>query len=293
MHRIKDKTKSDHSISIPDIDAASPVGILAGTGVYPFLLAQRLIASGFEVVVAGIRGHFSGNLPPECGPFRTFPLGALEATARFFRQHHTTRIFMAGGVTRQGALRSLKPDRHALLLLPKALFGGDDRLLRGVADVMDRCGVRVCDPSSLIADLFAPAGLLAGPDPDEATVLNIKTAFAAARNLGRRDKGQAALVFQNKVIGIEDRKGTNALITRASKPGAILAKVVKPGQDPRFDMPAIGPSTAHLAHTKGLAAIAIEAHGVLLLELDRLLDICNRQKISLVGYPTFPNGPVL
>ncbi|MCP4600585.1 MAG: LpxI family protein [Proteobacteria bacterium] len=263
--------------------ADSPVGILAGNGTYPTILASSLLERGYRVVVAGIDGQFFGDLPKNCGPFSTFPLGALGATLKFFLCHGAKKIFLAGGVTRKGAWRFLRLDRYTFPLLPYVLVNRDDRLLRRVAEVIGKLGAEVCDPRPFIRDLLAGPGLLAGPEPDSTELKDIDVARRAAKVLGLRDAGQAAIAFRGKVAGCEDRNGTSALIASAPGPGAVLAKVVKPGQDLRFDLPAIGPSTAILACSVGLRAIAVETGGVLLLERDRLFDICEQKGISLLG----------
>ncbi len=268
------------SIPLPD---GAPVGVLAGNGTYPGMLASRLAAFGHRVVVAGLAGQFRGDLPDECGPHAVFPIGAFGATSRFFLRHDVRHIFLAGGVNRSDAWRFSRPDRHALGLLTSVLAARDDRLLRAVSQVMRKLGLEVCDPAPYIGELLAGEGLLAGPEPRSAALENIEIARAAALDVGRMDMGQAAIVFRNAVVATEDRRGTDALLTGAPGPGAVLAKMVKPGQDTRFDRPAVGPSTARHAADVGLAAIAVQAGGVLLLERDRLFCICHESKISLIG----------
>ncbi len=262
---------------------SEPVGILAGRGRYPYLLAERTIAMGVPVVVAGIEGQFSGTLPPGCGPRASFPLGALGRTAQFFRSCGVSRIYFAGGIARKGILLSARPDRHALTLLLSAFITGDDKLLRMAAKTMGRLGLAVEDPSPIIQDLLTPKGLVAGPTPKNRTKHDIALAWKAAKRLGLRDLGQAATAYKGKVVGLEGRRGTDALLAAAPGPGAVLAKTVKPFQDRRFDLPAIGPSTILIANAVGLCAIAAEAGGVLLLERNRLIDLCHVHNISLIG----------
>jgi len=258
-------------------------GILAGNGAYPRSLAAELVARGHRVIVAGLEGHFIGDPPPRCAAFARFPVGALRATVRFFLDHGTRKIFLAGGVRRHEAWRGARPDLHALALVPRLLTTRDDSLLRAVARAIERLGAEVCDPAPFIGRLLAVEGLLAGPAIDSATRSDILAASDAARELGRRDAGQAAVALRGRVVAVEGTSGTNALIADCPGPGAVLAKVVKPGQDRRFDLPAIGPATALLGRAVGLKAIAVEKGGVLLLDRTRLMDICDRHQISLVG----------
>jgi DUF1009 family protein len=259
------------------------VGVLAGRGDYPAILAERLVRAGKRVAIAGIRGQFSGPAPDGAADFETIPLGAIGRVGRFFSDRGATVAFMAGGVLRRGAWRSVRLDLRALMLLPRALVGGDDGLLRAVADELARLGVEVGDPSSFLDDLFAGEGLLAGPDVDGAVLADIGVARREALELGLADRGQSVVVYRGRVVGREGRAGTDALVAGAPGPGAVLAKAVKPGQDRRFDMPAIGPSTILLAAMVGLRAIAVEAGGVLLLRKERVLELCQERGVSLVG----------
>jgi len=259
------------------------VGILAGNGTYPNILAKSLLSHGHQVVIAGIRGQFSNIYPNEISSVSVFPIGSIRKTTQFFINNRVKNIYFAGGVSRRGVWRHLRPDHYAICSLPHALFKGDNKLLETVANTFCKLGVEVCDPKPFITELFAKHGLLAGPEPDKETLINIEIATCAARNLGLNDAGQSAIAYKNNVAGLEDRNGTNALIANAPGPGSVLAKVVKPGQDLRFDMPAIGPSTALLANAVGIKAIAVETDGVLLLNSKQMFNICNRKRISLVG----------
>jgi UDP-2,3-diacylglucosamine hydrolase len=258
------------------------LGVLAGRGIYPGILIERLLERGNPVVVAGILGQFCQKPP---GDFfcDAFPLGAIEQTTRYFRRHGVKRIFWAGGIDRVLAWGSFRPDLKALALLPQVLVRGDDQLLRLVADQFSKAGVEVSDPAFALDDVIAKKGTLAGPMPNARMVEEIELAYEAARELGVRDEGQAAVVYKGKVVGLEDRRGTDALIAEAPGPGGVLVKVVKPGQDRRFDRPAIGPSSALIGIRVGIKAIAVEADEVLLLGRKRLYEICKGAKISLLG----------
>lgn len=261
----------------------STVGVIAGRGLYPVELAERLTHAGERVAVAGIRGQFTGRAPRGCEAFEAIPLGALGELARFFTDRGVSRAFMAGGVRRRGAWRSARPDLRGLALLPRALLGGDDGLLRAVAGELAVLGVEIGDPSPFLEDLFAGQGLLAGSELDDGGRADVELAWSEALRLGRADRGQAVVVHRGRVVGREGRGGTDALLARAPGPGAVLAKAVKPGQDRRFDMPAIGPSTILVASQVGMRAIALEAGGVLLLRRERVLELCDERSVSLVG----------
>jgi DUF1009 family protein len=265
------------------------VGLLAGGGLYPRLLAERLVRAQRHVIAAGIRRQTAPSLAKAVDRFEVFGLGAIKRTALYFKGHGVEHIYLAGGIRRPLAWQTLRPDRIALELLMRHRRSGDDALLRGVADAFLSLGLAVADPSPFIEDFLAGEGHLAGPPIAPSALADLDVAWKAAKALGRRDRGQSATALCKKVTGLETKAGTDVLIASAPGPGAVLAKVVKPGQDLRFDRPAIGPATVARAHGASISAIAIEARGVLLLERDRLLDACERHRITLVGFSA--SGP--
>jgi DUF1009 family protein len=62
---------------------------------------------------------------------------------------------------------------------------------------------------------------------------------------------------------------------------AILFKAPKPGQDRRADLPVVGPGTAVLAAEAGLAGIVIEAGGVMVIDLPRVLMLLDAMGLFL------------
>lgn len=259
------------------------VGILAGEGDYPTLLSRAILNQQGVVVVAGLVGQARASDFEQTGvKFAPVYLGAFKSVARFFHHHDTAHIYFAGGVRRKNAWMYLRPDRIGIALLKNALLSGDDSLLKKSAKVFSQLGVHVGDPAPFIQSLLAPRGLIAGPEPISDTILAMKIGWQHAKSLGAEDRGQGVVIHNNRLLSCEDRAGTDALIKRAL-PGSVLVKVVKPGQDRRFDLPAIGPNTISQCRQSGVRAIGVEAGGVLLLHRHRIITECQTAKISLVG----------
>ena len=269
-----------------DPEPNQSIGIIAGTGIYPNLLIRRLAQKRCRVYVAAIEGHAGKSDDLSGVQWASFPVGALRQTIDYLKENGVERAFMAGGVGRKGLWRRLRPDSKGISLLPKALFGGDDDLLRRVAEIFEKSGVTIEDPSDLVADLLADEGHLSGPPLSAATRMGLTTAFSAAKIHGSRDRGQAAIAKGDEVLALEGREGTDNLLRGIKRRDACLAKVVKPGQDRRFDLPAIGRQTVEIAKSVGICAIGVESGGVLLLEKEKLIELVNDYGISLVGSST-------
>ena len=171
-------------------------------------------------------------------------------------------------------------DLGTLRLLPrilKAMVGGDDQVLGNLIGYLEERGFRVIGAHEVAPELVAEAGQLAGPRAAQATLDDARVAMAAARAIGERDIGQAAVAVNGLVVAVEAAEGTDAMLERVgdlhamgrvkwSGRAGVLAKCSKPQQDLRVDMPTIGPRTVTGVVKAGLAGIVIEAGRVMIAE---------------------------
>lgn len=252
-----------------------------------------------RAIIAG-----GGRLPElllEAGPARVVSfagvgtdLGAQGTiAARFERLGGLFADLKAAGVSEvcfAGAMARPMLDPTALddatkALLPRilrAMSRGDDALLREVAAIFEAEGLSVVGAHAVRPDLLAGEGCLAGDPLAEADVARARAVLDA---LGPLDVGQAAVAARGQVLGVETLQGTDAMLDFVARtaPGSrgILVKRPKPGQDLRFDMPAIGPGTVAAAAKAGLSGIEIAAGAVLVLDRDDVLSACAAHGISL------------
>ena len=143
------------------------------------------------------------------------------------------------------------------------------------------------DPVPMIEHWLARPGVGAGPDPTPAQRRDLDLAFEVARRLGTYDIGQTVAVRDGMVAAVEALEGTDVALRRAAGlvgAGLVIAKAAKPGQDMRFDRPAIGPATVELLAEIGAAMIGVEAGIALILESDRTLDLARAKNVILYGY---------
>jgi UDP-2,3-diacylglucosamine hydrolase len=150
----------------------------------------------------------------------------------------------------------------------RLLGAGDDRVLRAVAAVFEEFGVRLVSPLEVAPDLAVPQGLLIGRRPGPKLMADLRLAAEAARRLGDLDIGQGAVAVGGRVVAVEGAEGTDGLLERVAAlrrsgriapSGGVFVKCMKPGQDPRLDVPAIGAASADTAKAAGLDGVAVEA----------------------------------
>jgi DUF1009 family protein len=251
------------------------LAIVAGGGDLPRLIAEDCARRGrpYRVVVfEGVTLDWLDGHPALAAAFEK--PGRLFADLRAAGCRFVT---MAGGMARPD-LNPLRFDLTMLRLAPKLLKGirsGDDSTLRLLAGIFEAEGFTLCAAHELLSELLAPAGVLSRAAPGDADRADAARAARIVAALGAADTGQAAVVAGGLCLGLESIQGTDAMLDfvartaapfrRASRCG-VLYKAPKPGQDRRLDLPAIGPATVRAAAAAGLAGIAVEAAGVLLLD---------------------------
>jgi DUF1009 family protein len=254
--------------------------IIAGAGILPDLLLARDPAH--VVAFKGVDVQATG---------------AARIDARFERLGALFDDLSAAGVTEvcfAGAMSRPPLDPTALddvtkALMPRlmqAMAKGDDALLRDIAAVFEENGVAVISAHALRPDLVAEAGCLEGGPLPRADVARARAVLEA---LGPLDVGQAAVAGRGQVLGIETLQGTDAMLDFVARTsagsGGVLVKRPKPGQDLRFDMPAIGPDTVRKAAAAGLAGIEIAAGRVLMLDPDAVRAACAQTGLALWAAP--------
>lgn len=268
---------------------APKLGILAGAGELPLRIIEACRAAERPFFVLA----FEGSADPAIlagVPHAWIRLGAAGEGLRLLRENGVEEVVMAGGVQRPSLLQ-LRPDWRTAKFFARASYRalGDDGLLKAVIRELEESeGFRVVGAESLLGTSLAPEGPLGAVNPDETAWHDIALGFRIVRALGALDIGQAAVVQQGLVLGVEAIEGTDALIERCSAlrregPGGVLVKGTKPGQERRADLPTIGPRTVAQAQAAGLRGIAVEAGATLLLDRAGAAAAADRAGLFVVG----------
>jgi DUF1009 family protein len=218
-------------------------------------------------------------------------LGAAARGEKLLREFDPAEVVFAGKV-RRPSLRELRPDWRALKVIVKATVRalGDDGLLRAIIREFEKEGVKVVGPHELVKGLLATAGPYGKIKPDRQARIDIARGMEAARAIGALDIGQAAVVQQGMVLGLEAMDGTDALVARAGAlqrkgPGGVLVKAPKPRQERRIDLPGVGVETVEAAAKAGLRGIAVEAGGALVIDRAKVAARADALGVFVVGMP--------
>jgi UDP-2,3-diacylglucosamine hydrolase len=262
------------------------LGIIAGNGVYPRLLADAAQKAGVKKIVAAA---FIGETDPELKQhvhlIEWMRVGQLNRLLKFFSQHKVHQAIMAGQIAPKN-LFDLRPDWKALLLLGQLKERNAESIFAAIAGELAKTDVDLLPATTFLEDSLASAGLIAGAKLSRREEEDVDLGWKIAKEIARLDIGQTVIVKNGTVAAVEAFEGTNEAITRGgalAREGAVMVKVSKPNQDMRFDMPVIGVETIRVAAEAKLRVIAIEAEKTLLLERDAVVNLASRSKISIVA----------
>jgi len=247
------------------------LGIVAGGGTLPALLIEACRGTGRSCFVLAIEGQAERAVIGDA-PQAWVRLGAVGEAFAILRAQGIGELVLAGPVQRP-SLADLRPDLRGAAMLARIgpkMFG-DDGLLTAVIREIEAEGFRVVGADDVLAELLPPAGPLGRRAPDPRAAADIARGVAVLTALGPLDVGQAVVVQQGLVLAVEAVEGTDRLLDRAGAlrregPGGVLVKIAKRGQERRVDLPSIGVRTVAAAVGAGLAGIAVEAHGSLVLD---------------------------
>ncbi|UXU73924.1 MULTISPECIES: LpxI family protein [unclassified Paracoccus (in: a-proteobacteria)] len=250
----------------------SRIALIAGEGVLAPAIAQAL-----DQPLVYALDHLSPQLPAR--PFR------LERLVPFLDElidQGVDRVVFAGAIRRPRIEPELF-DPRTMAIVPRILMGmqsGDDAALRAVLEVFEETGINILSVDQILPELVPGEGILAGaPGPGDQK--DAARAAQIVQGLGDLDIGQGAVVAQGLCLAVEALPGTQAMLEFAglhvglrpnpNGPRGLLYKAPKPGQDRRIDLPTIGPDTVHQVARAGLAGIAWQAGGVIVLQRDEAI----------------------
>ena len=279
------------------LEISSPIGLIAAGGVMPFAVAESLIARGINPILFALKGA--------CDPVRVerfrhhwISVGQIGKAVKLFRAENCRDLVFIGTLVRP-ALSEICLDWDTLHVIGRvwaAFRGGDDHLLSGIGRILEQDGFRMVGIKDVAPDLLMPEGRLARAAPDEDAAADIARGREVLHALSPFDIGQAAVVIDGHVVGVEDIEGTDGLLARVARLRAegrirakagrgVLVKAPKSGQDLRFDLPTIGPRTIEGVAAAGLAGIAVVAGNTIIVEPQTMIETADAAGLFVIGLP--------
>jgi len=271
------------------VAAPRPLGLIAGSGRFPLLFAEAAARAGTRVVAAAHEGEADPALAASVASLAWVKLGQLGRICENLKSAGCTEAVFCGGI-RKVRLFDVRPDWLGLKVLARLRSFGDDAALRAIADALEEEGIRIVSPLPFCKELLAPAGPLGKHKLSDEQRRDAQVGCDAAQALGRLDVGQTVVVKRGVVLAVEAVEGTDACIARGGSlargggDGPVVVKLAKPGQDERFDLPAVGPGTIAALAQAGCSALLLEAHRTLVLDKALLVRAADEARIAVEGF---------
>lgn len=271
------------------------IAIIAGKGSLPRTLTQGIIAQNKRPFLIGLGGQYEEWIKEH--NHATFEWGEMGKLFTTFKNNNISKLVMVGSMVRP-KLNPLNFDLAGFLVLPQIvvnMIGGDNSMLSGFINMFAKRGITVIGAHEIMPELLTKPGIISGGKIPDKSRKNILHGIKACKRLGELDIGQASIAVGGRVVALEGIEGTDAMIDRVTdlringklmEKGryGVLVKSMKPDQDMRVDLPAIGPQTVQQVAEAGLRGIAIEAGHSIILEPEHTLEQAQQKDIFIYGF---------
>jgi len=249
--------------------APSPLGLIAGNGRFPFLVAQAARRSGRRVVAVAVQEEASPDLAADVDEFHWVGLGQLGRCISLLKTAEVHEAVMAGQIKHRQLFSGIVPDLKLLGVLARLVTRNTDSLIGGVADALAAAGIRLLPSIALLTEELARGGAMTRRRPSGSEEKDIAYGERIARALAGLDLGQSVAVKEQAAVALEAMEGTDEVIRRAGRlagAGVAVVKVSKPSQDLRFDVPVVGLGTLAAMEEAGARVLAIDSGRTLMIE---------------------------
>ena len=263
-----------------------PLGLIAGNGRFPFLVAAGARRAGRRVVAVAIREEADPALEKDVDEMHWVGLGQLGHCIEILKKGGAREALMAGQVKHRQIFSSLVPDLKLMGVLARLAVKSTDNLIGAVADALAREGITLLPSTSFLAEQMAKTGAMTRRKPTGAERKNIAYGQEVARVLAGMDLGQTVAVKDRAAVALEAMEGTDEVIRRAggiAGPGVVVVKVAKPQQDMRFDVPVVGRGTLEAMAEAGARVLAVDADRTLLIDRADFLAEADRRDLAVWG----------
>ncbi len=262
------------------------IGLVAGDGELPSILAEAMRARGFEIVAIALCEQAYTCLSPVVDCLYSFDAGQGNKIVAALKHQGVRDLVLIGKVSKAVLFHRWRFDSRTLRVLRRAKSFQDDVLLAEVIREFESEGIRVVEPSHFVPDMYPKGGVLTHRRPTRRERRDIEYGFSAARAVGKLGIGQTVVVKRGVVLAVEGMEGTDEAIARGchlAHEGSVVVKVSRPGQDPRLDMPAVGMRTLEVMRAGKATALAIEAGKTLMVGGEEFVRAADDAGISVVA----------
>jgi len=263
------------------------IALIAGALQLPFFTRDALRRAGWDVYVIGLKNF----VDPKLNPDLVIRLGGAGRAVREMRRRGITKMTFVGAIGHPN-LYDIRPDLWSLTALISIMKHqrGYDSMATALNKVLEKRGFTVVAAQDIAPELtFETAGVQTKTKPTKSDMADIERAVDVSHTIGKMDIG-ASVVVDKQVIAVEAAEGTAKMLERVvdmrknkKRTGGVFAKMTKPGQDLRIDIPAIGVDTVHAVAAAHLRGIIVNTKTCFVVDKANVIREANKAKIFIVA----------
>jgi len=262
------------------------LGLIAGSGDLPILLADEAKSKGLDVISIAFTEESAKSLKPFSAVVYKYGIGEAGKILKSLKNERVKDVAMVGKVEKRLLFQNLKFDLKAIKILSRLRNKNDDTIMLAIINELEKEGMKVLDQFLFLKRLFPSKGNLTKYKPDKRENSDIEYGFTIAKEIAGLDIGQTVVIKDKTILAVEAIEGTDETIKRGCslcKRGAVVVKVAKPNQDPRFDVPTIGIRTIETIIEGKASAITIEADKTMVVNIDKVINMAEENGVSITA----------
>jgi len=263
------------------------IALIAGALDLPLLTRDALRANGWDVFVIGLKNFCDPRLEPDL----IIRLGAGGTAAKEMKKRGIKLLTFVGAIGHPN-LSDIRPDLWSILVLLSVIKNqrGYDSMAVALNQGLEKRGFSVVAAQDLAPSLtFETAGIKTKTKPTDRDKKDIERAISVSHTIGSADIG-ASVVVDKQVFAVEAAEGTARMLQRVVEMRAkrrgksgVFAKMTKPDQDLRIDIPAIGVDTVNAVAAAKLRGIIVNAKTCFIVDKPAVINAANRAGIFIVA----------
>ena len=156
--------------------------------------------------------------------------------------------------------------------------------------VLEKQGFEIIAAQDVAPELtFETAGVQTKTKPTASDKKNIERAIEVSHTIGMADIG-ASVVVDKQVIAVEAAEGTAKMLERVvsmrqsrKRRSGVFAKMTKPGQELRIDIPAIGVDTVNAVAAANLRGIVVNTKTCFVVNKPAVIKQANKLGIFILA----------
>lgn len=270
-----------------NFDSQKTIILLAGKGIYPQLIWERLIKTCANAYIFSFEEEtkiWAEKVAKE--RHLAFSIGQVKAWLKALKKHSASYVLLAGQITPKKLFHGLNPDLKAILLLSRLKEKNASTIFGSLIKEIEKLNIEVLDARCFLEDQLVTTGNLTQTSVT-IDAQQLQKSIEICKKIADLDIGQSIVVNKGTVIAVEAFEGTDAMIERAGticKHSMGLIKLAKKNQDFRFDVPVFGIRTLKKMINSGISWAALESNRTLILEKEYVLNEAKQHNIHIIGF---------